>query len=132
MPKNREQASALLKKSSEDYDAAVYLATGPGISFWTVGFHAQQSVEKALKAVLMLEGVPYPFTHDITDLIKILRRGGMSLPPDATDLSYLTPFAALFRYEDEQFDNIVSVEAPQLLDWARSTLVWAQSHFDRG
>ena len=32
---------------------------------WGIGFHAQQAVEKAIKAVLACRGVVFPFTHDL-------------------------------------------------------------------
>lgn len=34
----------------------------------TVCFHAQQCVEKYLKAVLVLHGIPFPKTHDVAEL----------------------------------------------------------------
>ena len=40
----------------------------------TVCFHAQQCVEKYLKAVLVLHHTPVPRTHDIESLVRCCRR----------------------------------------------------------
>jgi HEPN domain-containing protein len=40
----------------------------------TVCFHAQQCVEKYLKAFLVLEGIDFPKTHDIGKISALLRR----------------------------------------------------------
>ena len=43
------------------------------------GFHAQQAVEKALKAWLAFFDVQYPRTHDLTLLLASLRPMGKTL-----------------------------------------------------
>ena len=44
-----------------------------------VCFHAQQAVEKALKAVLASRDVVFPFTHDLDGLIEFCEsRGALS------------------------------------------------------
>ena len=47
-----EEARVLLRKAEGDSRAAEQLAKSPSQALWIVGFHAQQAVEKALKAVL--------------------------------------------------------------------------------
>lgn len=125
-----DHASSLLRKAGEDLRAATYLGQDPGGSLWTVGFHAQQAVEKALKAVLMQKGVRYPFTHDIAALIKLVRQAGLSLPPNPDDLPYLTPFGTLFRYEDGERELPATLNMPCLLARADATLAWARSTLD--
>jgi len=61
-------------------------------------FHAQQAVEKALKAWLSLKAVKYPHTHDLEDLIDHLADHGEDVS-DLVDLVVLNPFAVQFRYE---------------------------------
>ncbi len=36
-----------------------------------LGFHAQQAAEKMLKAVLACQGIEFPFTHRLADLIDL-------------------------------------------------------------
>lgn len=38
----------------------------------TVCFHAQQVVEKYLKALLVFKGIPFPKSHNIEDIIALL------------------------------------------------------------
>ena len=40
--------------------------------FDTVCFHAQQSVEKYLKALLISKNIPFPKSHDLTELLSLL------------------------------------------------------------
>lgn len=88
---------------------------------------ARQAVEKAIKAVLMWHSVRYPFTHDIAALLKLLRLAGLLLPPDADNLPYLTPFAALSSYEDENWGLPPSADVSLLLSSAEKTVAWASS-----
>jgi len=61
------------------------------------GFHAQQAVEKTLKAWLALSGVEYPRTHDISLLLSVLRLQEQDVD-DYDDLLEFNPYAVQFRY----------------------------------
>jgi len=126
MSESGRQASILLRKAGEDLYAATCLGKDPAASLWTVGFHAQQAVEKALKSVLMRQGIRYPFTHDIEVLTKIVRQAALPLPPDSENLPYLTPFGTLYRYEDETWGLPESLGMVHLLRWAEGTVSWAE------
>ncbi|WP_305044543.1 HEPN domain-containing protein [Geoalkalibacter sp.] len=73
------------------------------------GFHAQQSVEKALKAWLAWLGKECPRTHNIRHLLLLLEETG--IPVDSLwGFVELTAFAVQFRYEayevlDEPLDR---------------------------
>ena len=45
-------------------------------------FHAQQSVEKSLKAVMLASSVDFPFSHDIQELVETMTDAGISLPDE--------------------------------------------------
>jgi HEPN domain-containing protein len=62
------------------------------------GFHAQQAVEKALKAWLTLVGVEYPRTHDLEELLELLEEHAKPILEAFYDLVDLTDFAVQFRY----------------------------------
>lgn len=62
------------------------------------GFHAQQAVEKALKAWLSALGSAYPYTHDLSLLLNELQRKGVAVD-EYWDFLELSSFAVRFRYE---------------------------------
>ncbi len=62
------------------------------------GFHAQQAVEKILKAWIALRGKEYPKTHDISLLLHFLQKEGIDCTPFLDFIEYNT-FAVQFRYE---------------------------------
>ena len=118
MKSPREHAKALLAKAENDLIAATAtLATGKALD--TVCFHAQQAAEKSLKALLALKDVPYPFRHDLGELIESVK---LHYPLDAAlEAAVLTlaPYAVEVRY-----DELMSPppeEARTALDNARKT-----------
>ena len=68
------------------------------------GFHAQQSIEKSLKAWIILAGGAFGFIHDLELLLLHLRRLGV----DSDRFSLLIEFAAYavqFRYAEIDLDD---------------------------
>ena len=62
-----------IAKAENDLKNATYtLKLGRECPTDTVCFHAQQSVEKYLKALLVREGVDFPKTHDLEVLTNLL------------------------------------------------------------
>ncbi|MDX6538289.1 MAG: hypothetical protein QOD37_2630 [Gaiellales bacterium] len=119
---SRDHARLLLRKAYEDEVAVRKLADDAEIADAVVGFHAQQAVEKALKAVLAASGRSYPWTHDLRHLIELLADAEASLPEDLLEVRRLTPWAAEFRYGasiDEPLDRTATAElVAALLNWA--------------
>ena len=101
MTESHELARILLEKAKGDQYVAERLVDDMDAPTWTFGFHAQQAVEKALKAVLSAHTVDYPRTHNLAMLLELLRQKDLTEPPDADDLPSLTPFGTVSRYEDE-------------------------------
>lgn len=63
------------------------------------GFHAQQAVEKALKAWLSALGIPYPFTHSLSALLGLIEdEAGADEIGQFRNLKFLGAFAVQFRY----------------------------------
>ena len=61
-------------------------------------FHAQQAVEKFIKAVLATQGVVYRRTHDLLELWDLATTNGLVIPADRGLLVRLGPYAVEFRY----------------------------------
>lgn len=72
---------------------------GTGQAFWTVCFHAQQAAEKSLKALLALDDVVYPYSHDLAELRKMLQHDIPELREAAEEVDALTEYAVEPRYD---------------------------------
>ena len=59
----------IAKAENDLKNAAHTLRMDRGCPTDTVGFHAQQCVEKYIKAFLVLKGIDFPRTHDIERLV---------------------------------------------------------------
>lgn len=118
-------ARALLDKARDDAYVVKALAADTGSPEWILGFHAQQAVEKALKAMLARRGLEYPRTHNLAMLVELLRRQGMEVPPDGDDLGRLTPFGVALRYDDMADDEHSVLDRDWVLASVERTIAWA-------
>lgn len=87
-------------------------------------FHAQQSVEKALKAVLLFRKIDFPLTHDLEELSDILEEAGIPLPSDTLDLGILTPYAIETRYPGH-WGELTGQDVDEAISLAEKVLKWA-------
>ena len=83
----------------------------------TVCFHAQQCVEKYLKAALVLRNIPFPRTHDIDKLCGLMPAIDRPLL-SITDQRRLTAYATVMRYPGD-FQPITLTEARSSVALAR-------------
>ena len=96
--KGREHAWGLLALARKDLSALGAMADRDAFADEIVGFHAQQAIEKALKAWVAIRGLEYPFRHDLGHLLDILERAGESVERFWSLVEY-TDFGVRFRYE---------------------------------
>ncbi len=68
------------------------------ISSRNFGFHAQQAIEKLLKALIAAHGVTFPWTHDLRSLLADVQGLGEQLPTAVYPILGLQPYATVFRY----------------------------------
>ena len=123
-----DPAHVLLEKARDDEHLAQLVVGEATVSDEQIGFLAQQAVEKVLKAVLSARGVSYRRTHDLGELLDLLKSAGIAYPTSLEGSIVLTPFAAEMRYDylppeekaDEPFDR---AEAMRLV---RAALGWAE------
>ncbi len=128
----RETARRLLAKARDDRYILARVEDDPAAPAWAVGFHAQQAVEKALKAVLAVHGVVYPLTHNIALLVAKLAEQGLEAPPDAAELSRLTPFGVAFRYDDLGEPGELTLDRRWARECVDRTLAWADVQLAAG
>jgi HEPN domain-containing protein len=121
------QAIVLARKAEADATAARQLAGNPEITDEIVGFHAQQAVEKWLKALMAARGLPEARIHDIGRLLQILNNDGAELPENSEQLDELTIYAVPMRYDElldaEPLDREVTVSLlEEVSRWANHKL----------
>lgn len=92
-----EHPRALLAMAAKDLRALRGMGESETFADEIFGFHAQQAVEKSLKAWIAALGAEYPLTHNIARLLAILEDLGVGVEP-LWDLAEYTVFAVEFRY----------------------------------
>jgi len=126
MNRCRDHAQALLVKARDDAGVVEAAAETARYADWIVGFHAQQAVEKAVKAVLAARNIEYPHTHNLRVLLTILADHQIELPSGADELPRLTPFSALLRYEAALATDPGALDRAWALARVHSVLAWAE------
>ena len=86
------------EKAEGDFKVAESLSRLDEPVYDAVCFHAQQCVEKYLKAYLTEQDIPYPRTHDLEALAKLSAPSLPRLSALMDGLRFLTSFAVEIRY----------------------------------
>jgi HEPN domain-containing protein len=81
-----------------------------------IAYHAQQCVEKYLKAYLVVHGIDFPFTHNIARLLELVPQEA-SWTEQLRDAEELTPYVITARYPGED-EEVTEDEARRALDVA--------------
>lgn len=94
-------ARVLLKKARQDEALVRKIGSDTDIADEIVGFHAQQAVEKCLKAVLSARETPYKRTHELSYLVGLVVDEEVDAPAALGQADTLTDWAVEFRYEGD-------------------------------
>jgi len=107
-----------VKKAENDLKNASYtLGMGEDCPTDTVCFHAQQCVEKYLKDFLVSQGIDFPKTHDIKQLIFLFSKNvRLTLTPE--EQRRLTDYATVTRYPGD-YEPVSLAEAKRAVKIAR-------------
>lgn len=113
--KDIEHARMMLDLAMGDFKALGGMADPAVFDDGVFGFHAQQAVEKSIKAWLAILGAQYPKTHDVRLLLNLLHGQGVDASP-FLDLVEYNIYAVQFRYEscqsgDEPIDREEAIGA---------------------
>ncbi len=92
------------------------------------GFHAQQAIEKGLKAWIAIKQLTYPKSHDVSILIRILEDAGESLK-QFPELEDYTVFAVQYRYEG--YDELDELDRQATIDKATAFLDHVKTILDK-
>jgi HEPN domain-containing protein len=85
-------------------------------------------VEKVVKALLIQCQVPFPYVHDIAELLTVLEEAGQEIPPAIRQAERLTRFAVFTRYpgiappiKQEEYTEAVRI-AGEAVQWVEHQL----------
>ncbi|MBI2506334.1 MAG: HEPN domain-containing protein [Candidatus Latescibacteria bacterium] len=115
--------SDCLRHAYSDLELARVVRT-PMILLEGLCFHAQQAAEKALKAVLIANGIPFERIHNLKTLLDLLPQGTL-LPPKVQDAASLTDYAVSRRYPGD-FEPITEEEHLEAVQLAEAVVHWAE------
>jgi HEPN domain-containing protein len=122
-----EHAQLLMRKARQDEFTVEKLVQDTAAPDEVIGFHAQQAVEKMLKAVLAACSIPYRRTHDLVELLDILSEKAIPFPGDLDEIRRLNPFAVAFRYDDVPDEPERPLDRSWALDCIRKVRAWSES-----
>ncbi|MFZ6019152.1 MAG: HEPN domain-containing protein [Chloroflexota bacterium] len=120
---NPDDPSAWARLAEDDWHLAVSLLRRKKLPIQGICFHAQQSAEKYLKAVLVSRRVYFPKTHDLVFLNQLCEQSGILSGFAVEDLALLTDFAVQVRYPGEEPDE---TDARRAVEIARSVRGFAR------
>ena len=97
-----------------------------GVYLEDLCFNAQQAAEKAIKGVLILNQVEFPYVHDIAELLGlVIEKALCDVPAGVYRAASLTRYAVMARYPgvldpatEEQYEEAIAV--------AEATVRWAE------
>lgn len=112
--KSLDHARSLLRLSRRDLNALIGMQGSALVADAIFGFHAQQAVEKALKAWLTERRHAYPFTHDLSRLLMLLE-GTAANVERFWPLDRFTGYALAARYQEGDPDADEPLDRPGIV-----------------
>jgi HEPN domain-containing protein len=112
-PNLGDLAARFARKAESDEIALQKLGDDPDVPDDLIGFHAQQALEKLLKAALAHVGVAPPRIHHLSKLLSLLADAGLAAPVSMDEARVMVPWAVEFRYDDvldERLDRTAACE----------------------
>lgn len=121
-------ARQFLAVAQNDIKAFQRLADDVAIADASVGFHAQQAVEKCLKAVLALRSIKFRRKHDLDELLELFEQHTLPLPPMSDVLDELNPYAVTLRYDLLDTEPLDRERAKEIV---KAVSQWAEEQIQR-
>jgi HEPN domain-containing protein len=91
-----------------------------------LAFHSQQAAEKALKAVLVLQQIDFPRTHDLGLLLEMCSAAGCTETETLQPATGLTRYAVATRYPGDH-ERLSRDDAHVAGELAAGVLAWAEA-----
>lgn len=97
-----ELVNEWIQKAEGDFNSALREYRARKLpNYDAAGFHAQQCIEKYLKALLQMHNIPFRKIHDLLALMESIITIVPELEMHQELLAYLNQFAITFRYPGE-------------------------------
>ncbi len=128
LPENYRSGSPedWLRYARSDLEIA-HVAPSADMMLESLCFHAQQTAEKALKAVLIHVDIEFPRTHSIPRLLDLLPPD-IEIPQGVQDAASLTDYAVFSRYpgdlepvDGEEYQDAIRL-AEGVLNWSEEVI----------
>ena len=116
----------LLAKARDDEILIEEIISKERIRDEIIGFHAQQAAEKLLKALLMARNIPYRKTHDLRELIDLIRDHDIKFPESLMEIRTLSPFTVEFRYDYLPAEEELPFDRQKALEMVRDLRKWVE------
>ncbi len=124
-----DSPAAWLARARSDLALARVALQTPDVLAADACFHAQQCAEKALKALLVHLGTPFPRTHVLELLLDLAHADDIDLPIAADDVVALTQYAVETRYPGA-WEPVDHVEAERAVEHAALLFQWVADDID--
>jgi len=126
--KNERLIEEWLSYAASDFALANKGKFSKEVRYDSLCYHAQQAAEKAIKAVLIFYRKPFPKTHNIGHLLKLLKEKGIVVPKIVEKSQLLTEYAVDSCYPDDFFESekVNKKEYEQAVKIADKVLKWAK------
>ena len=116
----RKLVADWLRKADDDVRVVDLLAENACGLANPIAFHAQQAVEKYLKAFLTWHQIPFPKTHDLERLLFLVESVDAPLAKSLEDTSILTVYGVETRYPGDR-QEATAEEAEVAISLMRKT-----------
>jgi HEPN domain-containing protein len=110
------------QKADGDYAAAKFLALAPAPVYDAICFHAQQCVEKYLKAWLQEANIAFRRTHDLEELLDLILPAVPAWARWKLDFLILTSHAVDFRYPGRSSSDADAQHAVKVCEEVRTNV----------
>ncbi len=111
-----------IEKAEEDYNSAKWLQESPTPVHNAICFHAQQCIEKYLKAWLQEENIPFSKTHDLEELLNLIVPTQPLWNTWQPDFKIISSYAVGARYPGDSASAKDTEHAVQICDDVRQKI----------
>lgn len=116
MKKVMHEWQSLFEVAEADRMAMELLLASDAIPLAIACFHAQQAIEKYMKAVLRHHKITYPFVHDLEELRLLFVGNDVFVPLSHEQAINLNPFAVSQRYDLPAEYSLTRQELKEIVD----------------